>query len=101
MKVMEMIDQPVCLEGIDELILYSLSSSPWSIPKIGFLDRDISAPGDHVSCLSFSSDDPLLTCSCRGCCSQRQRTTTVNKFSGISFYLVCWGISVGGKGIYP
>lgn len=51
--------------------------------------------------LSFCSVDPVLTCSCRGCCSLRRKTTTVNKFSGISFYLVCLGISVGGKGRCP
>lgn len=63
--------------------------------------RDACVPGDGVSCLSVSSSDPVLTCSCWRCCSLKRKTTTVNKFSGISFYLVCWGISVGGKGRCP
>lgn len=70
----------------------------WKVPAV---ERCFSALGDHVSCLSFSNFDPTLTWSCRWCCSQRQKTTTVNKFSGIAFYLVCWGISVGGKRQMP
>lgn len=37
----------------------------------------------------------VLTWSCRGWCSLGRKTTTVNKFSGISLYSVYWGISLG------
>lgn len=63
---------------------FFLSSSFFVAPLVSaavaekrFMNKDTSPPLVFMSGAIRERSDPALTCSCRGCCSRRQKTTAV------------------------